>query len=226
MKFLSKPVTLVLAAMLVAGALAGTAASQAVFAPAKIGFVEVTKVFQGYRRVGEIEQRAVEDIKRIDEALMVRFNELKKRSAELGILLEGTAEYRKLQRELEREKFQLEWDQKDQKEAVARAHVKGLSQIYTEIKNEAENFARRSGLNGVFLVNVVPREPRNPQELQMLIASHPVLYWDKGLDLTDEILKIMNGDLPEKPVDEPEKPGDKPADKPADSPEKPAEEPK
>jgi len=210
MKLKSKSTVLLLAVVLVAGALAGTAASQAVYAPAKIGFVNVANVFKGYRRVKEIESQVAADLQKVDEGLMQRFNDLKKQSGELEILLEGTAEYRKLQRELEREKFLLEWDQKDQKEAVRRKLVQSMTQVYRLVRNEAENYARRSGLNAVFMVNEVQMEPRNQQELQMLIASHPVLFWDKPLDLTDEILKVMNEDQPEKP----EQPSDESTDEP------------
>ena len=93
----------------------------------------------------------------------------------------------------------LDYDQKAQKEAVQRSLIKRMTQVYTEIKSESENFARRSGINGVFMVNEIQMEPRNRQELQMLIASHPVLFWDKPLDLTDEILRILNEDSEDAP---------------------------
>jgi Skp family chaperone for outer membrane proteins len=184
---------LVLAVLLTAGVFAGSAASQAVFAPAKIAFVDVGRVFKDYAKARDIQEQVQKDLLEINKGLAGRVEELKKRRGELELLLPGTPEFRQKQRELDREAFGVEWDEKDQKTALERALVKRMSHVYTEVKTEAENFARRNGLAAVYMVNTHEMGARSQEELQVLIASRPVLYWDKALDITDEVLRVMNG---------------------------------
>jgi len=197
MKVRLTPMLLVLAVLLTAGVFVGSAASQAVFAPAKIAFVDVGRVFKEYAKAQDIQQQVKAEIQKINQALAGRVEELKKRRGELELLLPGTPEYRQKQRELDRDAFAVEWDEKDQKGTLERSMIKRMSHVYTEIRHEAENFARRNGLQGVYMVNTYDLQARSQEELQVLIASRPVLYWEKGLDITDDILRVMNEPTPD-----------------------------
>jgi len=192
MKVRLTPMVLILAVLLTAGVFAGSAASQARFTPAKLAFVDIGRVFNEYAKASDIQQQVKDELRSINKALADRVEELRKRRGELEIALPGTPEFRQKQRELDRAAFALKWDEKDQKGALERRMVTRMSHVYTEILHEAENFAVRNGLQGVYMVNTIDMKARTRAELQLLIASRPVLYWEKGLDITDDLLKVMN----------------------------------
>ena len=50
----------------------------------------------------------------------------------------------------------------------------------------------RNGLDAVFMVNAKQIEARSLEQLQMLVATRPVLYWNSSYDITAPILETLN----------------------------------
>lgn len=167
------------------------AESQAVTPPARIAFVDVADIFQKYKKANDIQQQTQAAIRQVEADLKKQFDELKKVRGDLDLLVPGTPEYAAKKREVDFGGFKLEYAEKEAKQAILNANVKKNNLVYTEIRNEAENHARRNGLHVVFMYNTQSIEARSPEELQMLIASRPVLYRDSMMDITQQVLDAL-----------------------------------
>jgi Skp family chaperone for outer membrane proteins len=167
------------------------AISQGVSAQSKIRFVDLSVIFNKYDKANGIRswvnsQRQVIDLAKRDSA-----NKLQKQVADLEILVPGTPAFAAKKRELDRLDWELRYDDNEKRAALGRAAVKRMGLIYTEIRREAQNYARRNGLTAVFMVNEQDIPAQSPEELQAMIATRPVLYHDKALDITTQILGIL-----------------------------------
>lgn len=190
MKSIRIPVAL--AAVLVVGVLAGTAVSQATFSPAKIGFVDVAEVFLKYKDAANVEADARQQLKDLEIQMRASYEELRKKRAELDILLEGTQEYRDKKREIDLAAMKLDYEEKQKRQMVLEDAAKRMNAVYTRIRGEAENYAVRNGLDAVYMVNAKQIEARSLEQLQLLVATRPVLYWNPSYDITGPVIETLN----------------------------------
>ena len=169
------------------------ATSQAVTPPARIAFVDVAQIFQKYKKSNQIQQQTQASIRQVEADLKKQYDEVQKVRGDLDLLVPGTPEFSAKKREIDFMGFKLEYAEKEAKQAILAAAVKKMNLVYTEIRNEAENHARRNGLHAVFMYNAQSIEARSLEELQILIASRPVLYRDQAMDITEQVLKALDG---------------------------------
>lgn len=69
------------------------------------------------------------------------------------------------------------------------AHVK---KVYAEVLREAEAIARERRLSVVFMVKGGELEGRTRDEVMSNVLIRPILFIDKTLDLTDEVIQRIN----------------------------------
>lgn len=167
------------------------AVSQAVTPAARVAFVDVAEIFQKYKKSNDIQQQTQAAIRQVEADLKKQFDELKKVRGDLDLLVPGTPEYTAKNREVDFGAFKLEYAEKEAKQAILAAAVRKMNLVYVEVRNEAENHARRNGLHAVFMYNAQQIEARSLEELQILIASRPVLYRDSMMDITQAVLDAL-----------------------------------
>lgn len=167
------------------------AESQAVTPAARVAFVDVAQIFMKYKKSGDIQQQTKAAIQQVEIALKKQFDALRKMQGDLDLLVPGTPEFNAKKREVDFGAFKLEYEEKQQKQAILQAAVTKMNLVYTEIRNEAENYARRNGLHAVFMYNAQSIEARSLEELQILIASRPVLFRDNMMDITAKVLESL-----------------------------------
>ena len=200
--------TAALVAVAVAGAvfLTGTrATSQTAPMTMRAAFVDLAEIVRKYDKSAQIDRELAAERQRLLAEFQKQADELKRMQADIDILVAGTPEYREKEREIAQAQFMLEYSKKSKENEIRQKAMRKMLLVYTEIKNEAATYARANGLEAVFTVNKGEIEARAPEELPALIALRPVLYWDKSLDITEEILEILNDQL-----DGPKKPGNEP----------------
>lgn len=186
------PLTLaVVVAALVAGAFAEDVLSRPEYEPAKIGFVDVGHAFVGMGKRPELEKLVDREKKELKDRLDKGQAKLEKAKAELGVLLEGTEEYLAKKREIDLMSMSLDYDRKLGQQQILRKTTEWMAANYTAIRNEAENYALRHGLDAVLTVNAEPIAPQQPQEFNMLVATRPVLYWNGAYDVTDDVVAAL-----------------------------------
>jgi Skp family chaperone for outer membrane proteins len=179
-------------ALIGVGVLAGTAVSQANFESARIGFVDVAEVFKQYSKAAAVEEDARKQLRNVDVQLRDAYDDLKKKKDLLDALIPDSQEYRDKKQEIDFEAFKLDYQEKQSKQQILENAAMRMNMVYTEIRNEADNYARRNGLDAVFMVNAKQIEAKSLNQLEMTVATRPVLYWNKSYDVTKPIIETLN----------------------------------
>lgn len=171
----------------------GDASSQDASGASRIAFLDLAEVVRKYDRSSRIDEELEKERLKYDQEFRKLRQELEKKKADLEILVRGTEKYREKREEIAREGFLLEYRRKEAERTLRDSKTRMMLMIYTEIKNEAATYALKSGYQAVMLANDAAIEARAPEEVPALISLRTVIYWDKSLDITDEILEILNG---------------------------------
>lgn len=184
--------TVIAAVLLIIGVLAGSAISQATFNPAKIGFVDMDRIFKEHPKAKEAEARAQRLMEEETNKAKAEVQKLREKASQLEVFQSGTPEYQNARKEIEMQLLQAEFEEKWQKQQIAQNAAKEMGAVYTEVTREAENYARRNGLDAVLMVNSGPVAPRSLDQLGAMMASRPVLYWNGAYDVTAAVLAALN----------------------------------
>jgi len=200
-----------LAAAICAG-LAASALSQDPPAPTKLGFVDIKKAFETYRKRKDVQDQ----LKAKNDALVVHFKaragQIETDAEKLNTLNPGTEDYQALTRAIDLAKYTLEVDKKLKARELDAEQRKKNALIYREICQESKAYGVEQGLAAVMLY--IPAEADIEQDLDIIVSTRAVLCHDEQLDVTKAIVERLNAQLPPAPppVKDPneKKPDEKP----------------
>jgi outer membrane protein len=170
-----------------------TAAAARGQATLKIGVVDLDRVLEEYKKKQDAEAKLKNDydteLKKLEESLA----RIREKNQELSVLEKGSTEYdlRQLEAEVERYRIKLE------QESLGRRHEKNrtakMRELYLDIVKKVEEYGKANGFSAI-LAKRGDFKPEDRRELLTLIISQSVLYHDPGLDVTQEVLKLLNKD--------------------------------
>ena len=176
-------------------AFAGTLNAQEQTVNERIAVVRIKDVIQKYQRYREF-----------DNLLKRRFKVMiLKMENEAKALLERAERYRdnlktaedlEAMIELERQQFDLMQRQKAFQEKLNALQLKMVRILFEEIRKEIEVQAKKKNaahVLSVLTLSQVEEEASSLEELVLTYRSTPVLYFDKSLDITDDVLSALNG---------------------------------
>ena len=176
-------------------ALTGTLRAEEPAVNERIAVVRIKDVIQKYQRYREF-----------DSLLKRRFKvSILKMENEAKALLERAERYRdnlktaedlEAMIELERQQFDLMQRQKAFQEKLNALQLKMVRILFEEIRKEIEVQAKKKNaahVLSVLTLSQVEEEASSLEELVLTYRSTPVLYFDKGLDITDDVLSALNG---------------------------------
>ena len=197
---------LIVAAVAGAAIMSGSkATSQSTPQSTRIAFVDLAMVVREYNKSGDVDRELGAERQKLLAELRKEDAEIQKMIADLDLLVPGTREFLAKQREIARRKFELDYKKKEGEAMLRDQAMRKMLGVYTEIKNEAANYAIVHGYDAVLTVSRDEIQARAPEEVPALIALRTVIHWDKSLDITGEILKILNNQQnaksPTKPQD-------------------------
>lgn len=206
-----------LAAAICAG-LAASAMSQEHQAPTKLGFIDIKKAYETYRKRKDVQDQ----LKTKNDALVVSFksraSQIEQDAERLNTLNPGTEEYQALTRGIDLAKYTLDLDKKMKARELDAEQRKKNALIYREICQEAKAYGAEQGIAAVMLF--IPAEADIEQDLDIIVSTRAVLCRDDQLDVTKAVVDRLNAQLPPpavqpQPVKSPADEGkDKKEDKP------------
>ena len=129
MKSLRNLGTLALAAVFGAALFAGTADSQEKFTPARIAFVDLVEVFKQAKEWNRIQTETRDKVRTMDDGLREQFEKLKKLEEEFELAEPGTDRHRNMNRELERGKLLLKFEQDSKQREIESAALVELNRF-------------------------------------------------------------------------------------------------
>jgi len=141
----------------------------------KIGYVEIQKVFSGYGKAGEAEKSFKKDV----EAEQKKVSQL-----------ESTI--KEMQAEFEKKKDVLKPEERSRKEEEIREKVQEFSMLWSNINKSLD--AKRQKLEDSILeeIRAEIKDYGKKNGFTAIFDSRLVLYGQENIDLTEEIIKVLN----------------------------------
>jgi Skp family chaperone for outer membrane proteins len=193
-----------LAALAVGSAAATTVLSQAAPAPTRLGFIDIRKAFETYRKRTEVMQQLKKKSDDFDAALKQRVAQIEQETDKLATMNTGTDEYMELARRIKQEKASFDVDKEFKGRMLESEQRKKNALVYKEISQEAAAYGQEQGLAAVFMY--LPAETDFEQDLDMVVPTRAVLCRDDQLDVTKAVVERLNAQLPPPAEPDPKKP--------------------
>ncbi|MCD4830646.1 MAG: OmpH family outer membrane protein [Anaerohalosphaeraceae bacterium] len=174
------------------------AAKEKQFAPPKIGIVSIREVFENCAMKDEVEKALTADgEKKINELKSIE-QEIANDKAALEKRKPGSDDYLNLLQSIMLKQSSFETKQEFFQQAIVFKEIQGKEKIYGKIIEVISKIAQDRGLgmvvsrddNYLNMPEVVP-PPQNPSDFIMTTKTHKLLYYNKSLDITAEVLEAM-----------------------------------
>jgi Skp family chaperone for outer membrane proteins len=157
----------------------------------KIGFVDIFKVRSLSKKHVALVKELNEEKKRLADRLIQGKKDIEKRvREELPLYEKRTPEAEKLETELELKAYSLKLEEKRLMGQMNRKHLDLLESYVRDLSEAVRSYGKKNGFAAIFLRKIVPEvsEVRDVINVNNLW----VLYHDEALDVTDEIVKVLN----------------------------------
>ena len=157
----------------------------------KIGFVDMFKVRSASKHVDALVKKFEEDMNREQKAILERQETLKKQlREELPLYEEGSPEFEKLRLDLQIKEHRLKLEKQQLLNKIKRGELRVWEDFMTRLQQVVGEWGGKNGYSAVLLERPV-NQVRSSDDL-MAAVNQWVLYRDKALDVTDEIIKVFD----------------------------------
>jgi Skp family chaperone for outer membrane proteins len=197
--------------------LRGSAWAAGAPAPQRLASVNVSYIFENYKKVTDLQRTIDEKFKLDDGKLQLKFKELTQRNKELDPYLnKGDLDsvdpviFEKVQM-LRRDQFQFSRERQQYDENVQKAYTKGMKDILTDIRVAIRTIADVGRFDLVLRsadaedpqsegplldpskqTYLAALEPKTVAEMTERFNRNPVLFGAKPTDITNDVLKRLN----------------------------------
>ncbi|HEX4129644.1 MAG TPA: OmpH family outer membrane protein [Pirellulales bacterium] len=162
----------------------------------RVGLVDIAAIFKQSARVKSQSDVLLADIKVAEEAAARQREDLRKLAAPADKLEKNSAEYKRIEAEVKKGLEELNQQVAIQKKAFVDRQAQCYIEAYDEIAAATGDYAKKMGFQLVLRINRQPIDrPNNDQIFQEL--NKTIVYQD-GIDITDDVLKFLNGQPLEK----------------------------
>lgn len=175
---------------------ARTVLSQDPPVPVRAGFIDLSRAFQSYRKVTDIETDAKAQFDSIASSVRAERSELEGLQEEMQTLNPGTEEFEVRQRTIDIRIYSLKRDEEYARKRLLRRTERMHALVYKEICDEAQAYGEELGLGTVLSYAPLREGFERNVDLEKLLTSRTVLWSDEGLDITDAVVERLNALLP------------------------------
>lgn len=141
----------------------------------KIGYVDLSRLFDDYYKTKDYDKVLDAKNSEYEKERNAKIEKVREAQGKLSVLAD--AEKTKLQEEIETMKADLLEYDKQKRTDLTKERNEKIREILLEIEKIVSNFAQKEKYN-------------------VILNDRVLIYGDKGLDLTEEILKILNQGKP------------------------------
>lgn len=171
-----------------------SASSRSAQRPLRIGVVNITKVFNGYYKRSVREREVNTEREKKQAILKERRKAITRLQQEIELLDMGSQERKEKEKELQKQKIEYETSAKMAAQAFRDRLRNITAELYQDIADAITNYGKTHGYDVILKVEDFDLQSSSIGELQDKIALRIVLYYSKSVDLTDEILSVLNKD--------------------------------
>ena len=155
--------------------------------PLKIGVVSIREIFLNSKRIAAYKQDVLFERQRIQGDLDNLAKEIEAGDGALKALIRGSNDYIAQLKEVIQNKTKLESDREFYSQALAMKEQRITEDIYKAILEQSGVIARQKGL-ALVLEKSEPEMPTSsPNQLELMMGTHKVLYSEGCVDITKEV---------------------------------------
>lgn len=192
---------------LVLGVVAATTVhSQNQPTPTQVGFVDVERVLQEYRKRQSVEKELSQRAEQLKTDFKRRRNEIEAKRDKLATLAEGSEEYLQLEREVDIDLLTWKRDQEFEDRKLKAEQNRRIGMLYRELCAEVRAQAEQRGLAAVYAWDPLPAGFETKMNTLAVIERRDVLWADGRLELTNQVIDALNAQLPPAPANPPANP--------------------
>lgn len=155
-----------------------------------IAIIDLTYIFENHGRFKAMRENMQRDVKRAEDELNLRKDELTKLAEQLNEFRPGSPNFKSIEEELAGRQADLNVKVKLQQKEFLQQEAKIYYTVYQEIIQEVGYYAKQHGINLVLRFNGDPVEVDEPQSV-LKALNNPIVYHDR-IDITPFILDQLN----------------------------------
>ena len=154
--------------------------------------VDVGYIFKNHARFKAEMDKMKDQVMAAENALKAEQERIKGLMDQLKGYNQGTPEYRKFEGEVAKAQGDFSVNAQLQKKDFMDREAKVYLQVYAEIERAVSQFARE---NGIAVVHRFDGDPVDSSDRNRILGSitKPIVYFDPQIDITPNILKMLNG---------------------------------
>jgi len=173
-------------------ALTPTAApsSAAVTGP-RLALIDISRIFKNHFRFKAMIDDMKGDASQAESQVRQRNNAIQQMIDNLKTYKIGSTEYKALEEDIANKRAKLSIDVQMQRKEFMQREAKIYHDVYQEIEQELDYFCQQQAVDMVLRFSGEPVDVNNPESIGIWI-NRPVVWYNRGLDITDYILNALN----------------------------------
>lgn len=186
------------AAVLSLGYFSALAVAQAPAKPANgpsIALLDVSYIFKNHARFKSQMEDMKADVERAEQQVKTERDAIAKLAERLQEFRKGTPDYKNMEEELAKRQADLQVQVTLQKNEFLQREAKTYHNVYQEILQVTDYYAKQNGYDMVLRFNGDPVDVERPDSVLAFI-NKPVVWYQKQLDITPAVLQELNRNAP------------------------------
>jgi Skp family chaperone for outer membrane proteins len=157
----------------------------------RLALLDVSRIFKSHQRFKGMMEDMKADVERAEAQVKAERENITKLAERLQQFHKGTVEYNELERELAKRQADLAVQVQLQKNEFLQREAKIYHNVYQEIWQATDYFCKTNRIDMVLKYSGDAVDPDKPETVLAFI-NKPVVWYDRGLDITDQILGELN----------------------------------
>ena len=159
---------------------------------AHVAVIDVGYIFKNHARFKAAMDKMKDEVMAAENGLKAERDRINGLMEQLKGFNVGTAEYKKLEAEVAKGQGDFNVNAQLQKKDFMDREANLYMQVYTEIEKAVTRFSRERGITAVFRFDGDPVDGADRNQILRGITK-PIVYYDAGIDITPDILQMLNG---------------------------------
>ena len=157
-----------------------------------VAVIDVGYIFKNHARFKAAMDKMKDEVMAAENGLKAERDRINGLMEQIKGFNVGTPEYKKLEAEIAKAQGDFNVNAQLQKKDFMEREAKVYLQVYTEVEKAVEQFARE---HRIAVVHRFDGEPVDNSDRNQILRgiTKPIVYLEPGIDITPDILKMLNG---------------------------------
>lgn len=162
---------------------------------ARIATIDIPRLIAALDERAPREQQLQTFINNLNDELKAKGEEMDSAKADMQLLVAGTPERRRKAEEVTRMRIDLEVQGRWSEQLIDRRRAEVFADLFEKIRDATAKVAQQRGFDLVFSSDVGGDIPRDQEaQIRSVMSARRMLYVSSELDITDDIVRLMNNE--------------------------------